>query len=808
MSATRLAPPPSEKRSQKQQPSQGEQAPERVSIFDIFRRWGYLQAQLDPLGQYLPPEPFPELDLDGPDADEARRIYCGTIGVEFMHIPSPSTASGSRSASKHRAPPLARQPTRSSASSPTHPRRPLRAGHPAALPRHQALLPRRPHRAHPVSRRAAPPLLPNSAFTRSVIAMSHRGRLNVMINTIGRRPPRSSPSSKTSTRAASSAAATSSTTWAPPATFTHRQRQDRRAPPRLQPQPSRSRRSRRHGPRPRQQDRAERRPTARPRSSPSSSTATPPSPARASRPRRSTSPPSTATPSAAPSTSSSTTSSASPPTPRSPTPRASPPTSPSACPSPSSTSTPRTPTAVVRIAALAADYRNAFHSDVVIDLIGYRRHGHTEVDDPTVTQPRRYAVIKRPSAALRALRQQARRRHLRPTSRDAPERIPRRAEAPPPSRRSKKPHLRRVCPDYWIAFPRRPARSPSTKSTPASTRRPRSQTHLRMASRPIPEDFHVHPKVQKLFEQRVEMGEGKRPFDYGIAEAPRLRLAPHRRHARPPHRTGHASAAPSTSATPSSSTSRPSSPLDRRSRTSRTDQAPLRQVYNSMLSEAAVLGFEYGYARDYPEALVLWEAQFGDFANGAQIIIDQFIAAGEAKWGLLSGVVLLLPHGYEGQGPEHSSARIERYLQLAAQRQHSGLPALHRRAVLPSPAPPGPAQVAQAAHRLHAEEHAAPSRRRLAHRRLHATALPERSPRQPASPTQSACSSAPARSATTSASSAQKRKVDGTTGIIFLEQLYPWPEAELAAAIDAASRTPTRSSGCRKSRPTWARSPT
>jgi 2-oxoglutarate dehydrogenase E1 component len=312
--------------------------------------------------------------------------------------------------------------------------------------------------------------------------------------------------------------------------------------------------------------------------------------------------------------------------------------------------------AVARVARLAAEYRYRFGSDVVIDLVGYRRHGHSEVDDPTITQPLMYKAIASHPPLWKVF---ASRAGL--DAGDLPARI--RAEFGQAQEDAKHVGARVTLaqlPGYWSGY----VGGCHDASYEVDTGVPLED--LRTIAGGLttwPADFSVHPKVAKLLEQRAEMAAGSRRLDYGMAEA--LALGSLLRQGIPIRLSGQDSERGTFS-------QRHAVLVDTETERKYVPLAQIGaslagcEICNSPLSEAAVLAFEYGFSRDYPEALVLWEAQFGDFANGAQVVIDQFLSAGEDKWSLLSGLVLLLPHGYEGQGPEHSSARVERFMQLAA----------------------------------------------------------------------------------------------------------------------------------------------
>ena len=313
--------------------------------------------------------------------------------------------------------------------------------------------------------------------------------------------------------------------------------------------------------------------------------------------------------------------------------------------------------AVIRVGRMALEYRYAFGSDVVIDLIGYRRHGHSEVDDPTVTQPLLYKAIKEHPPLWEVYAEDIGAEKVE--ERVAQVRAEYEAAQQKAASLTKKPVLREL-PKYWDEFKGGRYKPQYEVDTGLTGEELRALTERLIA---YPEGFHIHPKVKKLLEQRGEMGTGKRAVDYGMAEA--LAFASLVKAGVPVRLSGQDTRR-------GTFNQRHSVLVDIENE---HEHVPLEnisegqarcEIYNSPLSEAGALGFEYGYSRDYPETLVLWEAQFGDFANVAQAVIDQFISAGEDKWNLLSGLVLLLPHGYEGQGPEHSSARIERFLQLAA----------------------------------------------------------------------------------------------------------------------------------------------
>jgi 2-oxoglutarate dehydrogenase E1 component len=315
------------------------------------------------------------------------------------------------------------------------------------------------------------------------------------------------------------------------------------------------------------------------------------------------------------------------------------------------------PEACVRVARLAFEYRQAFHKDVVIDMVCYRRHGHNEGDDPSYTQPLMYqaisqrrsvrklyveALVKRGELTVEEAEgaladfQSKLQVALDQTRENAPQGV---KAARPPAARGVRPHV------------------------PTGVERSVLDgifDHLTA----YPDGFTPHPKLARQFETRAKMYHEQGEVEWATAEA--LAFGSLLVEGTPIRLAGEDSRRGTFS-------QRHAALVDN---ANEAKWVPLNTlpngkatfwVYDSLLSEYAALGYEYGYAQETPEALVLWEAQFGDFVNGAQIVIDQYLVAAEDKWGQQNGLVLLLPHGFEGQGPEHSSARIERFLTLCAE---------------------------------------------------------------------------------------------------------------------------------------------
>jgi 2-oxoglutarate dehydrogenase E1 component len=316
--------------------------------------------------------------------------------------------------------------------------------------------------------------------------------------------------------------------------------------------------------------------------------------------------------------------------------------------------------ACVHAMLLALDYRMKFHRDVVIDLVSYRRYGHNEGDEPSFTQPVMYDMIRsHESARALYVKQLAQEGALTAAEGqkifdDIMSELNKEHE----TARSQPQKVIPTLTGVWQSF-----QGGEESATPEA------DTALKMSDieqltkimSTVPQGFTLHPKLQRILDARGAMGRGEAPFDWATAELLAMSsLVAGTNHVRMSGQDSRRGTFSSRHAVVfDQKTGAMFSPLS-------TIPGGRFEIYDSPLSEQGVMGFEFGYSLDSPDALVVWEAQFGDFANVAQVIIDQFIASSAEKWKRLSGLVLMLPHGYEGQGAEHSSARLERFLQLSA----------------------------------------------------------------------------------------------------------------------------------------------
>ncbi len=324
------------------------------------------------------------------------------------------------------------------------------------------------------------------------------------------------------------------------------------------------------------------------------------------------------------------------------------------------------PEAVIFCSRMAAEYRMKFSADIVLDIVCYRRHGHNEIDEPAFTQPLMYKAINRMKTTRTLYAEKLAADGTVPAadSQAMLDDFTKTLEDANSAAKSYKPNKADWLEGHWTGFT--PVDQQEAELTEEATAVPTDTLkQIGAALSHVPDGFDINPKIARQLEakqQAIDTGEGidwatGEALAYGslLLEGSRVRLSGEDTQ-RGTFSQRHAVLIDQTN-------QNEYTPLNNIA----AEQAKI-EIYNSLLSEAGVLGFEYGYSLADPRKLVLGDAQFGDFANGAQVILDQFLASGETKWLRMSGLVLLLPHGYEGQGPEHSSARIERYLQLCAER--------------------------------------------------------------------------------------------------------------------------------------------